>query len=361
MRARIPDSPDYEDAAEFVLWAAAQLKLNPVDEEGAVVIELDEESQPDFDGQQHLRLQIAAAADDPAAEPIAWDSRFGQWLRGRLQGVDGALHTRPVVQPQSVNDISERLFAAYVVEGGKTHLAGCQLTDHPFLRLSFVDQQHPESAVRHAYVAPDGSTVDDALVNALGMDELESCDRQRPRIEPVALRSLIAAGRRIAAKQSSRRDPTATTVDALAVAVIWVRHATGRLQFSIGDATASLEFSGWAKLLAPKPFVGKQSGRGAFHLAATDDGRIDAADEIETCQQSDRRVLRQELVECCVTGSRVLPEFTQLCPVAGMPAMLDEFDTCAICQQSVSRTVLDGDECQACRRLEKIRKDDPRL
>jgi hypothetical protein len=147
----------------------------------------------------------------------------------------------------------------------------------------------------------------------------------------------------------------------VAVTVAWVRHVEGQLQFTIGGASAKLPFSSWARLLAPPPFVARQSGARTFRLAATDDGRIDAADEIAVCQQSGRRALVQELVECSVTGKRVLADFTERCPVTGAAALRNEFAVCDSCRQRVSRSTLDEGQCAACRGLARATKDDPRL
>jgi hypothetical protein len=140
-----------------------------------------------------------------------------------------------------------------------------------------------------------------------------------------------------------------------------VRHAEGRLQFTIGSAAAFARFSSWARLLAPPPFEAKHSGTRTFRLAATDDGRIDDAAQIAVCAQTGRRVLRQELVECSVTGKRVLPDFTEVCPVSGQRALRNEFAGCTTCRQRVSKSVLADGVCAACRNLSKVSKDDPRL
>jgi hypothetical protein len=297
----------------------------------------------------------------------------------------GVQHARPRTQPMSVADVTGSLFAAYRVDDGQVHLAGCQLTDHPFLRLTFSNREGGPSAepgsgysaprlggslalselsrheVRHIYVAPDGSSVSDELVPRLGLDELEPISKLPPRLDDNALRALISAGKRIATKQSAERDPGAAALEPLAVTVVWVRHAEGRLQFTIGKQTAYLPFSSWAKLLKAQPFVAKGSGASTFHLAATDDGRIDAAEEVATCEESGRRVLRQELLECSVTGKRVLADFTEACPVSGRPALRHEFVSCTVCKQHVSKRVMEAGACEACRSLAKASKDDPRL
>lgn len=345
-----------EPAARFVEWALAELEIQFQADEGDLVVNLPAPDQAAFGGNPSIRLAIHNNGVGDR-EPLDWEGRFGQWLRQRLAQAE-ALHARPLRQPMAVTDVTAKLFGAYTIEGGQIHLAGCQLTDHPFLRLSFASD---DGNVRHIFVAPDGSSVSDELVPRLGLDELQPILKHPPRLDNAALRSLVAAGRRIAAKQSTSRDPSAATVEPLAAAVLWVRHAEGRLQFTIGTATTDHPFSSWAALLQPEPFVGKESGVSSFKLAATDEGQVEPVEAIGVCQKSGRRVLRQELVECGVTGMRVLPEFTEACPVSGRPALRGEFAQCQRCRQRVSKGVLSEGVCSACRGLAKVSKDDPRL
>jgi hypothetical protein len=140
-----------------------------------------------------------------------------------------------------------------------------------------------------------------------------------------------------------------------------VKRAIGKLQFTIGDQSADVGFEGWARTLEAPPFVCPHSGIQSYHIAATDDGRIAAAEAIQTCAQSGRRVLMGELVTCSVTGRRVLPEFTRTCPISGSPALMDEFVACTRCRQSVSRVVVKSGLCEGCRNLVRVTSDDPRL
>ncbi|MDC0936755.1 hypothetical protein OAS39_10750 [Pirellulales bacterium] len=361
----IPQSNFGDRGGVFVRALADHLKLELVERDGSTRLRLGESDRAAFAGQSEIELDVSEAeAGNTSGESLRWDGRFGQWIAERARSSGPALHARPRGEPMSVHDIMSQMFAAYEVEGGNTHLAGCELTDHPFLRLTFAAED--QCAVRHVFVAPDGSSVSDDLIARLGLNSVAPVVDAPPRLEPAALRSLAAAGRRIAAKQSTDRDPDAAVAEPLAVTVIWIRHADGHLQFTIGEASATLGFSGWAKLLTPPPFVAPGSGANTFHLAATDDGRIDAVDELATCQQSGRRVLRAELVRCNVTGQMVLPEFTETCSVTGLPALRSEFQGCPLCRQRVSKAALESaadglGHCEACRQMSRIRKDDPRL
>lgn len=346
--------------AEFVRWALAQLELEVSETDGNLRLQLPETDQASFGKQTELTLTLSGS-QDAGHESIEPEGRFGQWLLRRLQALGPAVPIRPLEQPTSVNDITQRLFAAYQVDGGRVHLGGCQLTDYPFLRLSFFAKGAGGTEVRNVFVAHDGSSVSDQLARDLGLLSVEPIIKRPPRIDDPALQALIAAGRRVAVQASTSRDPNATTIEPAVIALIWVKHASGQLQFTIDETTVTLPFSGWARLLEAQPYRSPQSGASSFHLAATDDGRIDVFDQIGTCEQSGRRVLLQELVTCCVTGHQVLEEFTETCPVSGKPCLTEQFATCASCQQRVSKLVLEGDSCLACRQQTKISKDDPRL
>lgn len=359
--AIVPQSNHREEYADFVRWALAQLELSWDETDGRGRLPLDEMDRTAFDGQSELQLALEASPSDASVEPIEPGSRFDNWLIKRLRDAGPAVHVRPCDQPMAVNDVASRLFGAYRVDGGQVHLGGCQLDDLAFLRLSFAAIEGGRPCVRHVFVAHDGTSVSDELADRLGLTEVEPIVKFPPRIDNSALETLIAAGRRIAAKSASSRDPSATTVEPIALAVAWVKHASGKLLFSVGDTTVETPFSGWARTIEAPPHIAEHSGASSFHLAATDDGRIDAVDQIAACEHSGRRVLVSELVTCCVTGKRVLEEFTELCPVSGQRALVDQFCTCACCQQRVSQAVVDNDICAACAQLSKIKKDDPRL
>jgi len=344
-----------------VRWGLAQLQIGFSEAHGVACVQLSEEDRTAFDGQAEIRLPLDSSGSQEARESLDWDGRFGLWLRERLRAGEPTLHVRPREQPVAVRDLSDRLLSAYRVDGGQVHLAGCQLTDYSFLRLSFAAADNGRPNLRHVFVAHDGSSVSNHLVENLCLDQLDRIENQRPRIDAATLTTLIAAGHHAAAKTSTLRNPAATVVEPVLLSVIWVKHASGQLQFTIGDSSCVLPFSGWAKLIQAQPFVAEQSGASTFHLAATDDGRIDAYHEIATCDRSGRRVLREDLVICSVTGKNVLAEFTRICPVSGRPALDTEFTSCSVCRQPVSKAVLDAAGCGACRGLVRVKKDDPRI
>ena len=294
-------------------------------------------------------------------EPLTLEGQFGVWLLNKLRASITSQPAHPRWQPSTVKDIAEALFPAYHVEDGQIHLGGCQLDDYPFLRLSFLATDENPPRIHHLFVAPDGSSVPDQLVHDLGLLEVSFYGELPPRIDDSTLSTLETAGRRIATKGASQRNPSAVTIRPIASTLIWVKHARGHLQFTIGSVTESLEFSGWATLLKPQPFLCNRSGTSTFHLAATDDGLIDAWEQIATCECSGRTVLKQDLVECSVTGKRVLEEFTEICPVSGKPALSDEFCICPNCRQKISKQSAGQTQCAACEQLIRIQNDDSRL
>jgi hypothetical protein len=98
-----------------------------------------------------------------------------------------------------------------------------------------------------------------------------------------------------------------------------------------------------------------------YHLAATDDGRIVAAEAIEACAETGRRVLAEELVTCSATGKHVLPETLATCPVTNEPVLRSALTPCSTCGERVSPATLLRQRCAACRTLAPAADDDPRI
>ena len=361
-KAQVPASNHSDSVADFVRWGLAQLGLRWEESEGRAALELAEEDRKAFQGRERIYVAMDPTARTSDAESIDLDGRFCSWLWKRLRGESPTASVRPIGQPAGVNEVVKRLFDAYRVESGQAHLGGCQLEDMAFLRLSFpgVDQ-HGEPCVSHFYVAHDGTTVSDELAEKLGLLHVEPILDLPPRIGEASLNALVTSARRSAAQTCSPRDPSVRIVEPLATSLVWVKHASGKLQFTIDDSTVELPFSGWARLIEAPAYTSPETGASGFDIAATDDGRIDVASEIVVCEHSGQRVLSKDLVTCSVTGKRVLSEFTVLCPVSGLPTLKDQLQACTVCQQEVSLSILDNGICSGCRNLAKIRSDDPRL
>jgi len=167
VRPIVPHSVHREETAQFVRWALAQLGIAVQQDQRDAFVELPEPDRAAFAGEHRLRLPLDGRAS-AGQESLAAEGRFLQWIAHRLAAVSGgAVHARPLQQPMTVADVTGSLFSAYQVDGGQVHLAGCQLTDHPFLRLSFAADD--DNAVHHFFVAPDGSSVSNDLAPELGL------------------------------------------------------------------------------------------------------------------------------------------------------------------------------------------------
>ena len=352
-----------DSIAQFAQWAAAQLRL-----------EFSKTQSGEFEFVRRIPGPIEGAPEIVRA--IRWRSakntlcasdddatRLALWLRDELAAMGDVAHVKPIEQPSAVHDVSSALFAAYSVDDGSAHMSGCRLDDEPFLRLSYLT---PGAAcIEHLYFGRDGEPVDVSSVLELGLDRVEPAGPYPPRIDPQQLELLVAAGRRRA-----ESDSTATGADGersnaigrpVATTIVWAKYVTGKLRFSVADAHADLVFEGWARTLAPPAFHCDASNFDTFHVAATDDGRIVAAEQIARCDKSGERVVHADLVECSATGRRVLERFTTTCPVSGKPTLREALAACSQCRQNVSKPVLIEGVCQACRELALTTADDPRI
>ncbi|MFZ5830845.1 MAG: hypothetical protein ACOY3P_12190 [Planctomycetota bacterium] len=264
-------------------------------------------------------------------------------------------HAEPIDQPHSVHELTARLFPAYQVDGGSLRLAGCTLEDRLFARLGYRVGERSLVLLLDAQ----GQLLSSDLRQQLGLDELRPLAKP-PRRYSGELQPAVQAGATLAAKGMANADD-ATSPELTEETAVWCKYTEGKLHFSIGAAIAELPFAGWSRTLEPPPFVCPVTGARTFHLAATDDGRIVAAEQIGVCAVSGRRVLSQELVECSATGKRALAEYTEVCPVSGKAMLKSELVQCENCRQRVSPAVVQRGRCRACARMQPVSKDDPRM
>jgi len=178
---------------------------------------------------------------------------------------------------------------------------------------------------------------------------------------PNALKLDLARPLASAAELAEARLVGSGRPERISTTVLWCKYARGKLRFTVDEHAADLAFSDWARRLEPPPFVCPHTGQSTFHLAATDDGRIVAADRIETCSETGRRLLADEPVTCEATGRRVAGELAVVCPVTGQHVLQRETVRCGTCGQAVGPASLEQNVCAACRRLEPVTKADPRM
>ena len=262
------------------------------------------------------------------------------------------IHVVPADQPNGVHQIAQRLFPAYTVDGGNVHLAGCTLEDRLFVRLEFGHGEEPVEI----YVDGDGHEVDEELVEVLGMAEVSELEKPPQPFEPEIERLIESAVR-----TAARRFSPGTPPELLTTTAVWCKFVEGKLRFTVGEESADLPCGGWSRTLRPPPFVCPCTGSSTFHLAAIDDGRIVAAEQIEPCAETGRRMLRDDLVTCSATGRRVVPELIETCPVTGRRLLGNAMVECATCRQPVSPATIERNQCAACRQLQPVSKADPRM
>ena len=269
-----------------------------------------------------------------------------------MESLESTIHLAPADQPESVHEITGRLFSAYALDGGVMHLAGCMLEDRLFVR---VDLRYADRTVQ-IHLDARGNQVGAAMVGELGMTRTVELPRP-PEDAQAEINRLLDLGIRMA------KAPFPPDAEPLEVekAALWCKYASGKLRFTFGESSADLPFADWGRKLVAPPFVCPYSGISTFHLAATDDGRIAAADAMATCEETGARVLASELVTCSVTGRQVVPEAASRCSVCGQHVLSTELVECKMCRQSVSPATISRGRCAACRTLTPVAKDDPRV
>lgn len=306
----------------------------------------------------------AGGAEQAQAELLTATSPLGERLLSGLKQLGPLAHAAPRDQPVSVHELAPHLFAPYRVHGGSVRLSGCSLDDQPLLRYTYaLRSNHDGDDVQlvHRYASAQHEPVEYRLLAALRVGELIPLGGRPPRVSEEEVAAWLAYG-----EQQATWHAGADRAAFLAATVIWCKRARGKLLFELGDSTAERAFDVWAQQLVdgtvqPPPFRCPLTGRESYDVVATDDGRVTVAESIAQCERSGVRVLDSQLEACAVTGRRVLGEFLRVCSVSGEHVLADELVVCTQCRQPVSPHAVAGGRCQACRSLQRVTPDDPRM
>lgn len=270
-------------------------------------------------------------------------------------------HAVPASQPDSVQQIAPPLLTTYQVDGGHVHLVGCQLHRVPVVRIAASDATETAAGTKEPIARyfvfpdkdPDGCEASTALLRQLGLANVLPIKRpgsiSPARVQEVVRLAFSAANIAVHDEENWQ------------VSVIWCKQVDGKLEFTIGDASVELAFDGWAATLAGPAYHCDVTDVDTFHLAATTDGRIVAAEQLETCGTSGELLPCNEIVECAATKRRVATHLTTRCPASGLPVQTDWLVSCSMCQQQVSPASLAEGRCTSCRNIESVQHDDPRI
>ena len=359
-----------ELAREFSLWMLAALKLEVHDQaNGTFILEIPEECRAELGGCARVRFVCGAGQynalkeQDAELKLLAPGSPLFAQMLGRLCRPHRIVHAFPLLQPLNVHQLTPHLLGAYRFGDGTIHLGGCTLEDRPILRMTYVTATAPgcPASLHHIHTWPDGCPVDEPTIAALGLLRLVPPTQWRPRTAKTEIRKWLQAAReRAPAAGLKLPDPP------LAETVIWCKYAQGKIVLVSGDQSAEIPFAGWAQDFAsqrlnPPPLQCSVCGKQSYHVATIDDGRITVAEAIETCDVSGKRVICTELETCAASGRRALSEYLDTCPLTDERILATVMETCALCRQRVNPVALKAGRCLACRRLQRVSKDDSRL
>lgn len=347
-----------------MLWILAALGCEYRCDDGVVVVETVPDSLRARIGcDASFRLMFSSAESSDLKDRLTLDSPIIRSLIDELKATQIIGRAAPAHQPESVRDVSQRLFDEYTVDGGSVHLGGCTLEDRAILRVTYVEHSNASDRkmrLKHHFISLIGEPIDTSLVESLGLRQLvpltrsirvadDQCDRWQ-QVGEMAIGSLEQA----------------KDCESLLTTAVWCKYAEGKFAFVIGDATTSIPFSGWAQRFVnrsetPPALACPSYVQGSHHLAATDAGEIVPFEAIATCLESGKRVLSGDLETCQATGAKALPEFFVRCPASGVRVLQKTLVACETCQQLVSPTACEAKQCSACRSLAKVSKDDPRM
>lgn len=260
---------------------------------------------------------------------------------------------------QRVAEIAPSLYAPYDVPGGTVRLAGCQLENRYFVRRTFLQRGAKGPVVIHYWFWLNGEPVADELISQLGLHELAPPTRPLPEA-PLVLPETLA---------SWTPPAEANELEPLLDALVGVKWAAGKLEVIHSDptpATVSIEFSGWATAfrdghVSPPAFVCPATGVRGYRFVRTADGELTVEEATGVCELTGKRYLIRDMATCVVSGVRTAKSEMVVCPVSHDWLLPQELVVCEMCRQEVSPLVIAGHRCRACRRLEHVSADDPRI
>lgn len=367
---------DAEATRSFTLWALRTIGLR-VEPEGEHVFRFlaPEDRRESLNGAGTVRFTFdepAGGGKPGAIEYVTPAARMFQWLLDQLKASRQPALAVPVAEVTGVEQLAARLFAAYSLEGNvAVRLGDCTLEPRSLLRLTYRlgavdDQQAPR--LRHLNFLRDGTLLDDECASQLRLDDLA----------PAGPRLLAEQGGlpewfdqwldacRAAAGESLRAEFPDRSAELLATCRVLCNYAAGTLIFECGGQAVEVPFEGWALPLAhgqqmPPALSCPATGRQSYHVAATCDGRVTVRESLETCGESGKAGLPDQFETCAATGTRALREFLSTCPVSGSRVLTSRLVACPMCRQRVSPGAVAHGHCQACRGLQPISNDDPRL
>jgi hypothetical protein len=352
---------------EFFLWALATLQL-PAEthDDGVFEVRIPADRQGDFEGRDSVRFTFDpdCLASHAGIVLLTACSPLGRDILEQLARSGPTVHAVPQTQSVNVPELTSRLFEAYTVQGGSLRLGGLSLEDRPLLRYTYAVRSPDGGAgtrLVHVYASSEGRPIDEELLSALGARQLVPLHGRPPRMVLEQNAQWQEFG-----QQHAPLVAEGDQSDFLLATAIWCKFALGKVFFEIGDSRAETDFQGWAQLLVegsvlPPPFRCPATGLQSHQLLAMEDGRITVPEAVTVCEESGRRVLTSDLEACCITNRRVLPEYLLTCPVSGDRLLQSVTVTCTQCRQAVSPRSIRGGRCAACRSMEAVPRDDPRV
>ena len=340
------NAPPISDASlrDFVAWAVMTLGGRIEDTERGWVFAFDEDTHRlSFDG-----------PIDPS--DLARRPDLVRLLAQRLARCETLPCAVPRTDIQRVSEFASHLYQPYHVDGGTVRLAGCTLENRFFFRVTNIDASDASVSLSHEWFDAEGNRVEPELQSVLGLEALVCPPRPIPR---------QAIPR--PPKQLGRGDAGDTDTESdVVVAAVAVKWASGKLEFVHESRSVFLEFAGWAQALRRDPgllppYVCPETGQQGYDLLRTATGELTVREAVGRCAVSGEWHLLTNLGTCVVSGLQVARELLEVCPISQELLLPQEFTRCQMCGEPVSPLVIAGGRCRACRQMESVEGDDPRI
>ncbi len=256
-------------------------------------------------------------------------------------------HFAPTDQPSSLHEISDAIYHPFMESASahiKFHISGCQFDPVPFVRMASGE-----------YRVLNGQTVSSQHAKSLGLDRLQTLDTPPPAWLNVASRQEILEELHSLSKQEELAEKPLGPRR-----IIWCHHVHGVLSAESPHDSTEIMFSVWATRLLSgldqcPPWKCPLTGTETYQLTVDDEGVIGALELLQTCPETQKRLLPQNLGCCQSTQQKVAKTALTYCPVKGHNYLKRLGTQCQTCAQRVDPACLEKKQCSTCRSLQRIK------
>ena len=258
-------------------------------------------------------------------------------------------HFAPADQPSSLHEISDAIYRPFTESASdviKFHISGCQFDPVPFVQMASGE-----------YRVLNGQSVSNQHARSLGLDRLQVLTTPPPAwLNLPSRQEILQELHSLSEREKLAENRTGPQ------RIIWCHHVHGVLSAEAPQDSTEIMFSVWATRLLSNldqcpPWKCPLTGIETYQLACDDEGMIGAWELMETCPETGKRLLPNNLAFCQSTQQRVAKTALTHCPASGHDYLTRLGTPCRGCGQQVDPGCLEKHQCSTCRNLRRVKPE----